>query len=104
MSVEWGFLVLRVYNWGWITVRYTEYRGVHYSGVSDVLKSMEKRSGLSELSVISWVSAVEGCPLSGFTVVLILPSPAELRFLWAPGEEREGVRVKSEEGGVRGEG
>ena len=22
--VEQGFLVLRVYNWGWITVRYTE--------------------------------------------------------------------------------
>ena len=33
--------------------------------VSNVLKSMEKQSGLSELSVISWVSAVEGCPLSG---------------------------------------
>ena len=26
---------------------------------------MEGQSGLSELSVISWVSAVEGCPLSG---------------------------------------
>ena len=26
---------------------------------------MEKQSGLSELSAISWVSAVEGCPLSG---------------------------------------
>ena len=25
----------------------------------------EGQSGLSELSVISWVSAVEGCPLSG---------------------------------------
>ena len=25
---------------------------------------MERQSGLSELSVISWVSAVEGCPLS----------------------------------------
>ena len=25
---------------------------------------MEKQSGLSELSVISWVSAVEGCPSS----------------------------------------
>ena len=24
LSVERGFLVLRVYNWGWITVRYTE--------------------------------------------------------------------------------
>jgi len=28
------------------------------------LKSMEIQSGLSELSVILWVSAVEGCPLS----------------------------------------
>ena len=24
LSVERGFLVLRVYNWGWITVRYAE--------------------------------------------------------------------------------
>ena len=52
LSVEQGFLVLRVYNWGRITVCYTEQRGVRYSGV--------KRSGLSELSVISWVSAIEG--------------------------------------------
>ena len=53
-----------MYNWGRITVRYKESRGVRHSGVSNVLKSMEKRSGLSELSVIPWVSAVEGCPLS----------------------------------------
>ena len=46
-------------------VRFTEYRGVRYSGVFNVLKSMEIRSGLSQVSVISWVSAVEGCPLSG---------------------------------------
>ena len=26
---------------------------------------MERQSGLSDLSVISWVSAIEGCPLSG---------------------------------------
>ena len=26
---------------------------------------MEGQSGLSELSVISWVSAIQGCPLSG---------------------------------------
>ena len=26
---------------------------------------MEGQSGLSELSVISWVSTVQGCPLSG---------------------------------------
>ena len=30
-----------------------------------MLKLIEGVSGLSELSVISWVSAVEGCPLSG---------------------------------------
>ena len=30
-----------------------------------VLKSMEGQSGLPELSVISWMSAVQGCPLSG---------------------------------------
>ena len=30
-----------------------------------VLKSMEIRSGQSQVSVISWVSAVEGCSLSG---------------------------------------
>ena len=47
------------------SVRYTEQQGVRYSGVSNVLKSMAKRSGHSEMSVISWVSAVEGCPLSG---------------------------------------
>ena len=37
-------------------------KNVRYSRVSNALKSTEKRS---ELSVISWVSAVEGCPLSG---------------------------------------
>jgi len=31
---------------------------------------MEGQSGLSELSVISWVSAVEGCPLSGVPLYL----------------------------------
>ena len=36
--------------------------GVRNSGGFNVLK---KRSGLSELSIISWVSAIEGCPLSG---------------------------------------
>ena len=41
------------------------------SGVSavegglSILKSMEIQSGHSELSVISQVSAIEGCPLSG---------------------------------------
>ena len=32
-----------------------------FRGVSNVLKLMEKRSELSELFVILWVSAVEGC-------------------------------------------
>ena len=27
--------------------------------------SMEGQSGLSELSVLSWLSAIKGCPLSG---------------------------------------
>ena len=35
------------------------------SAIQGFLKSMEKRSGHSELFVISWVSTVEGCPLSG---------------------------------------
>ena len=52
-------------NWGRISVFYTEKRGVHYSGVSNVLKSMEEQSGLSELSILSWVSTVEGCLLRG---------------------------------------
>ena len=30
-----------------------------------MLKSMEGQSGLSELSVMLWVSAIQGCPLSG---------------------------------------
>ena len=44
---------------------------IRNSGVSavegglNVLKSMEIQSGHSELSVISQVSAAEGCPLSG---------------------------------------
>ena len=49
----------------------TEYRCEEFVGIASTLftwihlKSKEKRSGLSELSVISWVSAVEGYPLSG---------------------------------------
>ena len=45
---------------------------IQNSGVStvegfhgDVLKSMEIWSGHSEMSVITQVSAIEGCPLSG---------------------------------------
>ena len=67
---------------------------------------MEGQSGLSELSVISWVSAIQGCPLSGlhcnvkkthatnnlrmdFWIALVLPSYyIEIRrhelFLYGP--------------------
>ena len=34
-----------------------------YSGVFNVLKFMYIRSGQSQVSIISWASAVEGCPL-----------------------------------------
>ena len=54
---------------------------IRNSGVSaakgdlNILKSMEVQSGHSELSVISQVSAVEGCPLSGVPLYLsICPS------------------------------
>ena len=33
---------------------------------------MERQSGLSELSVISWVSAFEGCPLSRVPLYTII--------------------------------
>ena len=33
---------------------------------------MEGQSGLPELSIISWMSAVEGCPLSGVVYVCVL--------------------------------
>ena len=33
---------------------------------------MEKRSGLSELSVILWVSTIEGCPLSGVPLYMYM--------------------------------
>ena len=46
------------------SVRYPKFP-YQYSGVSNVLKSMEKGSGLSELSIVLWLSAVEGCLLSG---------------------------------------
>ena len=38
------------------------------SAIQGFLMSMKKRSGLSELSIISWMSAVEGCPLSWVSV------------------------------------
>ena len=44
-----------------ISVCYTE----KWGGALNVLKSMEIRSGHSEMSVITQVSAVEGRPLSG---------------------------------------
>ena len=41
-------------------------------GFEYIVKSMEIQSGHSELSVISQVSAVEGCPLSGVPLYMIL--------------------------------
>ena len=35
-------------------------------------RSMEKQSGPEGLSVISWVSAVEGCPLSGVPLYILI--------------------------------
>ena len=37
-------------------------------GFSYVIMSMEKRLGFSELSIISWVSTVEVCPLNRVTL------------------------------------
>ena len=42
---------------------------------------MEGQSGLSELSVISWVSAVEGCPLGGVSLYTLLVSSHDSTFL-----------------------
>ena len=36
---------------------------------------MEGQSGLSKLSVISWVSAIQGCPLSGVPLYLSTDAP-----------------------------
>ena len=42
--LNWCPYVLFVYKWERKkSVQYTELRGVHYSGVSNVLKSMEKQ-------------------------------------------------------------
>ena len=57
LSVMRGYFLLCMCKWDQISVC--------YSGVANVLKCMEKRLGHSEVSVILWVSAVEGCPLSG---------------------------------------
>ena len=61
----WGCYVLFAYNW--------DHKHCPLYGVVGcplirvlVLKYMEGQSGLSELSVILWVSSVEGCPLSTF--------------------------------------
>ena len=43
------------------------YKGIHYLGI---LNSMEEWSELSESPVISLVSAVEECPLSGVTAFI----------------------------------
>ena len=42
---------------------------------------MGGQSGLSELSVILWVSAFEGCPLSGVNVPLYSQNPQKHMFV-----------------------
>ena len=42
---------------------------------------MEWQSGLSELSIISWVSAIQGCPLSGVPLYTI-SIKTTLQFYW----------------------
>ena len=44
------------------------------------MKSMEIQSGHSELSVISHVSTVEGCPLSGIPLYLEADPPLPATF------------------------
>ena len=60
MSTKLG--VLFVYNWEHEKCPLYRVAGCLLPRVSNILKSIEKQSGLSELSVILWVSAVEGCP------------------------------------------
>ena len=55
-----------------VCVQLDRVRSVRYSGGSNVFKSVEGQLGLSELSVISLVSAVEGCPLSGVPLYLCI--------------------------------
>ena len=45
---------------------------------------MEGQSGLSELPVISWVSAFQGCPLSGVPLYIHSLTPALTQTLIAP--------------------
>ena len=56
-----------------------------------MLKSMEIQSGHSELFVISQVSAIEGCPLSGIPLYFLnarfIASPASA---WTPSPEEIG--------------
>ena len=47
-------------------------RSSRVSAIQGFLKSMEKRLGLSELSIMSWMSAVEGCPLSAHAEITSL--------------------------------
>ena len=65
--------------------------GVRYSGVYNVLKSMEIRSGQSQVSVIiSWVSTVEGYPLSGVPLYR-----GEWERLTEIGTDRDGEKVNT---------
>ena len=46
---------------------------------------MGGQSGLSELSIISWMSAFEGCPLSGVPLYCVQPLVCLMRYQpWVP--------------------
>ena len=51
----------------------------------NVLKSMEIQSRHSEMSVISQVSAVEGCPSSGVPLYIVLLEQEHMNYTIADG-------------------
>ena len=63
--LNWGCQVLFAYNWDRKNCPLYRVAGcLLFRGCLSV-EVNGRTVGLSELSVISWVSAVEGCPLSG---------------------------------------
>ena len=73
----WGRQVLFAHNWGCENCLLYGVAGCPLFRGCLSIEVNEGQSGLSELSVISWVSAVEGCPLSGVP----LYSNCRLRFV-----------------------
>ena len=54
-------------------------RGVHYSGVSD--KVYGEAIGIFRISVISWVSSIKGCLLSGIPLYYIMGSKMDREYV-----------------------